>query len=624
MHIPRRLLKLTAARIVVVAAAGMLVMPEAAAAQTAHGMYTQALARERQVRDAASKPTLAELRSLVRAYENVVRRHPRSGYSDNALWQGGNIALLAFERFGDIADKRTALRLLNQLKDHYPSSSLVPRALETIKQAEATRPPPAKAATAAPRTTAPAQKAAPPPPKPAPVPAPRIASTPPAVPSPPRAAADDAVSAVDVRDADGGSDTDSSLVTIRDIRRTPLPNGARVSIEMDGESLFRAERLESPRRVFFDLPNTRTVVSLQDATIRVGDGIVNEIRFGRHPNNTTRIVMELDGADSYSVFTLYNPFRLVVDLRLPGAPAPPAPIGAAVPAAPVARPSTGTSGRAQQPDAVAATASAPVPLVARPAPALVSPTPPAANANGRFSIARQLGLGVYRIVLDAGHGGHDPGARAHGISEAELVLDVTLRLRALLEKQPGFEVTLTRDKDVFVPLEERTAIANRQDADLFLSIHANASRNPNAHGIETYFLNFASNPDAAAVAARENASSGRAMHHLPEIVRAIALNNKIDESRDFATMIQTAMVRRLSARNKDVRDLGVKQAPFVVLIGATMPSVLAEISFVTHRQEAALLKTPAYRQHIAEALLDGILRYQASLKGMQTIAAARE
>jgi N-acetylmuramoyl-L-alanine amidase len=617
MHIPHRLLKLTAARLVFVAVAGMLVMPEAAAAQTAHAMYTQALARERQVRDAASKPTLAQLRSLVRAYEHVVRRHPRSGYSDNALWQGGNIALLAFERFGEIADKRTALRLLNQLKDHYPSSSLVPRAIETIKQAEATRPPPAKAAEAAPRTAAPAQKAAAPPPKPAP----RIASTPPAAASPPRAAADEAVSAVDVHGADGGSDTDARLVTIRDIRRTPLPHGARVSIEMDGESLFRAERLENPRRVFFDLPNTRTAVSLQDATIHVGDGIVNEIRFGRHPNNTTRIVMELDGADSYSVFTLYNPFRLVVDLRLPGAPATPAPIGVAVPAAPVARPSTGTAGRTEPSDAVAAAASEPVPLMARPAPALVSPTPPAANANGRFSIARQLGLGVYRIVLDAGHGGHDPGARAHGISEAELVLDVTLRLRALLEKQPGFEVTLTRDKDIFVPLEERTAIANRQEADLFLSIHANASRNPNAHGIETYFLNFASNPDAAAVAARENASSGRAMHHLPEIVRAIALNNKIDESRDFATMIQTAMVRRLSARNKEVRDLGVKQAPFVVLIGATMPSVLAEISFVSHKQEAALLKTPAYRQHIAEALLDGILRYQASLKGMQTIAA---
>lgn len=600
----------------------MLAIPEVVAAQSAHAMYTQALARERQIRDAANKPTLAQLRSAVQAYETVVRRHPRSGYSDNALWQGGNVALLAFERFGQAADQRTALRLLNQLKDHYPSSSLVPRAIAMIRQAEATRPPPARAASAPAQTPPPVQKAAVPassgsaPARVAAVPAPT--SPAPAVRTAPTA---DAATPVADRERepgieDDGERSDSRLVTIRDIRRTPLPNGARVSIEMDGESLFQAERLDNPRRVFFDLPNTRTTTSLRDATIRVGDGLVNEIRFGRHPNNTTRIVMELDEAESYSVFTLYNPFRLVVDFRRAGAPADASPLGAFIP---MARPSVATSGRT---DARPAAAAEPVPLVSRQEPlTLVSPTPPAANANGKFSIARQLGLGVYRIVLDAGHGGRDPGARAHGVSEAELVLDVTLRLRALLEKQPGFEVTLTRDTDVFVPLEERTAIANRESADLFLSIHANASRNPNASGIETYFLNFASNQDAAEVAARENAASGRAMHHLPEIVRAIALNNKIDESRDLAKMVQTAMVRRLSARNKEVRDLGVKQAPFVVLIGATMPSVLAEISFVTHKQEAAHLKIPAYRQQIAEALLDGILRYQASLKGTQAIAA---
>jgi N-acetylmuramoyl-L-alanine amidase len=243
---------------------------------------------------------------------------------------------------------------------------------------------------------------------------------------------------------------------------------------------------------------------------------------------------------------------------------------------------------------------------------------PAANSDGRFSLARQLGLGVSRIVIDAGHGGHDPGAQSAGIAESELTLDVALRLHRLLQKQPGVEVVMTRDSDVFVPLEERTAIANREGADLFLSIHANASRNVKAHGIETYFLNFTSNPDAAAVAARENSASGRAMHSLPEIVRAIALNNKIDESRDFADMVQRSMVRRLSTKNGQVRDLGVKQAPFVVLIGASMPSVLAEISFVTHKQESQLLKTGAYRQQIAEALFDAVVRYQQSLKKLKT------
>ena len=180
---------------------------------------------------------------------------------------------------------------------------------------------------------------------------------------------------------------------------------------------------------------------------------------------------------------------------------------------------------------------------ARVAPTRLPPASPSANSNGQFSLARQLGLGVSRIVIDAGHGGHDPGAHGNGINESELVLDVALRLRKLLEKQPGIEVVMTRDTDVFIPLEERTAIANREGADLFLSIHANASRNAKARGVETYFLNFASNPEAEAVAARENSASGQTMHSLPEIVRAIALNNKIDESRDFAEMVQKAMVQ---------------------------------------------------------------------------------
>jgi N-acetylmuramoyl-L-alanine amidase len=263
-----------------------------------------------------------------------------------------------------------------------------------------------------------------------------------------------------------------------------------------------------------------------------------------------------------------------------------------------------------------------VPLAARgaAAPPLPAPAVPAANSNGKFSIARQLGLGISRIVIDAGHGGHDPGASAYGLQESDLVLDVALRLKKLLEAQPGFEVVMTRDTDVFSPLEERTAIANPESADLFLSFHATASRNRKAHGVETYFLNFASNPDASAVAARENSASGKTMHSLPEIVKAITLNNKIDESRDFASLIQKAMVKKLAAKNDDLKDLGVKQAPFVVLIGAGMPSVLAEISFVTHKEEGRLLKTSAYRQQIAEALFDGVQGYQKSLKARSAIA----
>jgi N-acetylmuramoyl-L-alanine amidase len=248
------------------------------------------------------------------------------------------------------------------------------------------------------------------------------------------------------------------------------------------------------------------------------------------------------------------------------------------------------------------------------------PVPPAANASGNFSLSRQLGLGAARIVVDAGHGGHDPGAKARGLSEAELTLDVALRLEKLLLKQPGFEVVLTRRADTYVSLEERTAIANREGADLFLSIHANASANAAARGIETYFLNFATTSDAEAVAARENAGAAKNMRHLPEIVQAIALNNKIDESRDFASSVQTSLLGALRKAKYEVKSLGVKQAPFMVLIGATMPSILAEISFITNRQEANLLKTEKYRQEVAEALFDGVIRYQQSLKKAPALA----
>ena len=564
--------------------------PAVADSPTARTLYARALEQERELRDAERQPTLPNLRRAMHAYDAIVRRFPASGYSDNALWQGGNLARLAYERFGATADRRTAMRLLTQLRDQYPSSSLVARVDEALGQLDIVRaaaaPAPVPTATSGASVPVDVSAAAPPPP-----------------------------------------------VMIREITRSPLPDGMRITVEMDGESAFRAERLDAPRRVFFDLKGARPVPALQDATLTFGDDVVREVRLGRHPQNTTRIVFDMEGADSYSVFTLYNPFRLVIDFKArttsrSGSPVNPALNGpdavspapesavalvALLPALPLTPPVPAKRVPEPAPDVPTR------PLAARPvtSSSLIPPAVPAANSDGKFSLARQLGLGVSRIVIDAGYGGHDPGAQSNGITEAELVLDVATRLGRLLQKQPGIEVVMTRDTDVFVPLEGRTAIANREGADLFLSVHANASRNPQAYGIETYFLNFASNPDAAAVAARENSASARAMRSLPDIVRAIAFNNKIDESRDFADMVQRAMVRRLSSRNKELRDLGVKQAPFVVLIGAAMPSVLAEISFVTNKQEGQLLKTGAYRQQIAEALLDAVLRYQQSLKKLR-------
>jgi N-acetylmuramoyl-L-alanine amidase len=547
----------------VVLASGLAFAPGTVAAQTTPRLlYERAQAQERTVRE-TNEPTLQQVRSAVARYETLVHKYPVSGYTDNALWQAGNLALFAFDTHGQTADKRTALRLLHQLVASYPSSSLVIHAKEVIRLREASTPEPT--------TSAPAPVAAKP------------SSTP---------------------------------VMIRDVKRTTLPDGIRVSIEMDAELPYQSERLENPRRVFFDIKGARPAATLQDSSLKFQEDIVREIRFGRHPT-ATRVVMDMEGAESYSVFTLYDPFRIVVDFKRAAGVVPPPPLGpptVITPPPPLALPPANRETPAQAADSAAPPDAKPVPSRPITAP---SPTLPSANKDGSFSLARQLGLGVSRIVIDAGHGGHDPGAQGNGLSESELTLDVAQRLSRLLQKQPGVEVVMTRSTDVFIPLEERTAIANREGADLFLSIHANASRSVKAHGVETYYLNFAANPEAEATAARENSGSAQTMHRLPEIVKAIALNNKVDESRDFAAIVQRAMVRRLATRNKNLRDLGVKHAPFVVLIGAAMPSVLAEISFVTNKQEGALLKTGAYRQQIAEALFDAVVRYQASLKKMR-------
>jgi N-acetylmuramoyl-L-alanine amidase len=330
------------------------------------------------------------------------------------------------------------------------------------------------------------------------------------------------------------------------------------------------------------------------------------------------------------VYQLYAPNRIVIDcVRPPKAAAAPT---RAADAPPVrarrftidglrALPFVSPRGAAML--AAARSAADAVARIRGPVPTAMTtpPTTPPTSLSGSVSMARQLGLGVSRIVIDAGHGGHDPGAIGKGVTEAELVLDVALRLEGLLQNVQGIEVILTRRTDQFIPLQERPAIANREGADLFLSIHANASPHPAARGVETYFLNFANNPNAAQVAARENATSALTMGALPDFVKAIALNNKVDESRDFAAQIQRAMITRLRSSHKSLKDLGVKQAPFVVLIGATMPSVLAEISFVTNPQEAKLLKGNLYRQRIAEALFNAIRKYQTSLKPAPTAIA---
>ena len=240
------------------------------------------------------------------------------------------------------------------------------------------------------------------------------------------------------------------------------------------------------------------------------------------------------------------------------------------------------------------------------------------TARGDRSLIRALGLKIGKIVIDPGHGGHDTGTIGpNGLEEKDLVLEVGRKLGKLLETRLGAEVIYTRKNDTFIPLETRTAIANQQRADLFISIHANSSRDPDARGVETYYLNFTSSPEALEVAARENAVSEKSIYELQDLVKKIALKEKIEESREFAGDVQESLHTGLATKSPAIRNRGVKKAPFIVLIGANMPSILAEISFVSNPTDEHRLETSEYRQRIAESLYRGIAKYVDGLSGVK-------
>ena len=552
------------------AVAASLTVPLLAAEGTPETMYTTALVRERGLREPGLRPSLNELRAAIAGYEEIVRRFPHSAFDDHSLWQGAGLAIEAYERFRQDQDLATGVRLLQLLAINHPTSSFAERVPERLRRLDAL--------------------------------------------------------------------TDVARLT--EISREALPDAVRVTMTMDREVTFHSEELVNPSRWFFDLRGTQASPELRNATLAFteDDDIVREVRLGRHPNQVTRVVLDAENTDSCHAFTLYEPFRLVVDCRRTYAP----PVSdlasnqrnSGFPAPPLVELSQ-PIGQVVQPVAMAANAAAlPLPLVPvikeeavlsvkqlEPIPAPV--TIASSNADGVYSVARQLGLGISRVVIDAGHGGHDPGALGSGVTEADLVLDLALRLEERLHAGlPELEVVLTRRGDEYLPLEARTTLANRVEADLFLSIHANASEDPDTRGISTYYLDLAVDSTAEALAARENVGGLATMNHLDGLLQAIASNTKLDESREFARTVQQTMLRTLRAVDSRIPDLGVKQAPFLVLIGARMPSILAEVSFLTNANDATLLSTDAYRDEIVDALLAGILQYQRALGTEPVVAFA--
>jgi len=419
---------------------------------------------------------------------------------------------------------------------------------------------------------------------------------------------------------------------VTEIRTWNAADHTRIVVTLDDAVKYEGVRLHSPDRIYFDLYTAQLGAAVANKPIAVDSGLLKSVRVAQNKQGTVRLVLDVNGAKDYSAYQLANPDRLVIDVMAapantaknepgmnPGAqPVASAPAANAktTPAATVAVKTEPEAGKASD----ASAKNSPGKSKAKPTPvaALEPPSPARPTHDGTIPLTRALGLKISRIVIDAGHGGKDTGTIGpHGLMEKDLCLDVALRLgKEIEEKLPGAQVIYTRKDDTFIPLEERTAIANQAKADLFISIHANSSHDPAARGVETYYLSFASSEEATEVAARENALSQESLHDLQTLIQKIARNDKIEESKELAGDVQDSLTHRLQLVSLSERNRGVKKAPFVVLIGANMPSVLAEISFLSNPTDERLLKKPEQRERIAEGLYRGIAAYLDSLNSL--------
>jgi N-acetylmuramoyl-L-alanine amidase/type II secretory pathway predicted ATPase ExeA len=365
------------------------------------------------------------------------------------------------------------------------------------------------------------------------------------------------------------------------IQASSTQDDARVIVLLDDPVQYDSARISAPERIYFDLHNARLSPSVAQKTVPAQDGLLKWVRAAQNTDDVVRLVLNAEKAKAYSAQLLSDPYRLVIDVHAQAVPA-------------------GTV----QPNV--ATASLAV-----------------ASHETHPSLTQELGLKISRIAIDPGHGGYDTGAMGpHGLMEKNLCLDVALRLGQIIrENVPGAEVIYTRTTDKYVSLEDRTAIANRANADLFISIHANSSDSASARGVETYYLSLLASPESMKLATRENAFAQSSLHDLPEMVQTIARNAKIAESKLFAQDIQNALAARLQLVSRGETNRGVKRAPFVVLTGANMPAVLSEISFISNASDESLLLDSNQRQRVAESLYRGIETY---LDGMNSLPPAKQ
>ncbi len=360
-------------------------------------------------------------------------------------------------------------------------------------------------------------------------------------------------------------------IEIYNLRPFTHPTYTRVVVDIGQLREYSFNQLKEPDRIYVDIYQAKLNPLLHKKMFLVNNQYIRQIRIAQKNHSTVRVVVDLDFSQvkHYRVFHLFDPFRIVIDIY------------------PKSLPSDSSASKVPQ-----------------------SPQP----AKSGYSLVRQLGLGIERIIIDPGHGGTDPGCiGASGLQEKKVVLDVCQRLKNLLSHHNSWQVVLTRESDILIPVENRTVIANQKQGDIFISIHANANPSKKRSGVETFYLNFSQDLSVNTIAARENATSQKNISQMKDIIKKIVQNSKIVESKELAEKIQKNLVKTLAQKYKSVKDLGVKGGPFWVLIGGNMPSVLVEISHLSNPQEEARLKTASYRQLIAQGIYQGILDYIHSL-----------
>lgn len=503
----------------------------------AHGAYEALLANRawQQYRD--------RWQACIDRFQAAYRADPNGPHAAEALYMTGVVYRGLAERSHRPSDRETALAYFKRVSDEFPGTAYAERSG-------------ALPAATLPVSAAPAAEAL-------------------------SQADKDPVAAIIARyqDDPGGAEAAEaemrrgSQATVQGLRFWSNPSYTRIVVDADQETGFthhllkKDPAIQKPQRLYIDMSNSRLGDTIQKV-IPINDELLSDARAGQYTADTVRIVVDIKSFKHYKIFSLKNPFRIVLDVW----------------------------GQDLERSVAEETVSAPE-------------TPAGQLPAG--AIARQLALGVRRVVIDPGHGGRDFGAPGYikGVYEKDVVLQIAKRLARKVEQDLNLEAVLTRSGDYFLTLEERTAIANTKNADLFISIHTNANRDRRAYGVETYFLNLATDDDAIMVAARENATSARNISDLEKILNDLMQNAKISESSRLAGKVQSAMVHQLAQNYSHIQNKGVKQAPFYVLLGAQMPAILVETAFISNPRECERLTQASYQEAVAEGIIRGIRKY---------------